>query len=161
MDLVTQCKLPFQQMVEALTAALARRGFTIRRDFDLQNAAGKDAAADVNYTVLLIRPERDVEQLQVVVAYERAGRLTLTLSSGPVNEQRTSLGQALAEVLVELGCWSWEEPLPDGRVVDPVCGKALDPLEAHAMIEWNGQPIYLCCPLCQAAFEREPQRYMK
>lgn len=160
MDFVTQCRLPFHQMIEALTASLSRRGFAIRRDFDLQSAAGPEAA-DVNYTVLLIRPDSDPEQLHVVVAYERTGWLTLTLTSAPFDEQTTDLRQALGEALVELGCWSWEEPRPNGRVVDPVCGKALDPQEAHATIEWQGQPVYLCCPLCQAAFERNPERYLR
>jgi len=160
MDFVTRCRVPFEQVVEALTATLAQRGFATRRNFDLRSAAGEDAAG-VNYTVMLIRPKGEAERLHVVVAHEYAGRLTLTLASTtPVDEQTVSLRQALGEALVELGCWSWEEPRPNGRVVDPVCGKLLDPHEAHAVVEWNGQPVYLCCPLCQRSFEQEPQRYV-
>ena len=159
MDFVTQCRLPFEQVVGALTATLARRGFAARRNFDLQSAAGEDAAG-VNYTVMLIRPEGDTERLHIVVVHERAGRLTLTLSSALGDEQAVNLRQALGEALVKLGCWSWEEPRPNGWVMDPVCGKALDPQEAQAVVEWNGRPVYLCCALCQAAFEQEPQRYV-
>ena len=44
---------------------------------------------------------------------------------------------------------------------DPVCGKRLHRGKAHAVIEYDGVAYSLCCPLCQAEFERAPQAYAK
>jgi YHS domain-containing protein len=44
---------------------------------------------------------------------------------------------------------------------DPVCGKRINRGRAHAVIEHGGVAYSLCCPLCQAAFERSPKLYAK
>lgn len=44
---------------------------------------------------------------------------------------------------------------------DPVCGKRITRNGAHIAIEYGGATYYLCCPMCQAAFEREPTRYVR
>lgn len=44
---------------------------------------------------------------------------------------------------------------------DPVCGKRMNPnKKPHAVVTYEGQRYFLCCPLCQAAFEREPEKYV-
>jgi YHS domain-containing protein len=42
---------------------------------------------------------------------------------------------------------------------DPVCGKRMNRNKAHIIIEYNGVNYFLCCPQCQAQFERAPNRY--
>ena len=44
---------------------------------------------------------------------------------------------------------------------DPVCRKRIRRDRAHAQVVHQGVVYYLCCPLCQAAFETEPRRYAK
>lgn len=41
----------------------------------------------------------------------------------------------------------------------PVCGKRLKRQRSHITIDYEGATYYLCCPLCQAEFERNPQKY--
>ncbi|GBE01529.1 copper-transporting P-type ATPase [bacterium BMS3Abin08] len=44
---------------------------------------------------------------------------------------------------------------------DPVCGRKMNPNKAHITIEHGGKKYYLCCPLCQAEFEKNPEKYIK
>lgn len=44
---------------------------------------------------------------------------------------------------------------------DPVCGKRINRGKAHAVIEYEGVNYFLCCPLCQAQFERTPKTYAR
>lgn len=44
---------------------------------------------------------------------------------------------------------------------DPVCGKRMQHIKAHAIVEHEGVAYHLCCPRCQAEFERSPQVYAK
>ena len=37
---------------------------------------------------------------------------------------------------------------------DPVCGKRINRGKAHITIEHEGINYFLCCPQCQAQFER-------
>jgi YHS domain-containing protein len=46
-------------------------------------------------------------------------------------------------------------------VTDPVCGKRINRGKAHIVIEHEGVAYSLCCPLCQAEFERAPAAYAK
>ncbi|MFQ6112796.1 MAG: YHS domain-containing protein [bacterium] len=43
---------------------------------------------------------------------------------------------------------------------DPVCGKRINRNKAHITIEYKGQNYFLCCPLCQAEFEKRPGKYV-
>ena len=43
---------------------------------------------------------------------------------------------------------------------DPVCGKRINPNKAYVQIEYRNEMYYLCCPLCQSEFEKEPDKYM-
>ena len=42
---------------------------------------------------------------------------------------------------------------------DPVCGKRVNVNEAYVQITYKGEMFYLCCPLCQSEFEKEPEKY--
>jgi len=44
---------------------------------------------------------------------------------------------------------------------DPVCGMMVDPETAPAKTENQGQTYYFCAPGCKAAFERDPEKYLK
>lgn len=44
---------------------------------------------------------------------------------------------------------------------DPVCGKRIDRDKAHITIEYEGVDYFLCCPQCQAQFERSPKTFAK
>jgi len=44
---------------------------------------------------------------------------------------------------------------------DPVCGKRINRNKAHIVLEHNGQEYALCCPVCQAEFERHPEKYLR
>ncbi len=44
---------------------------------------------------------------------------------------------------------------------DPVCGKRINRNKAHIEIEYRRLVYYLCCPQCQAAFERNPEKYVR
>jgi len=42
---------------------------------------------------------------------------------------------------------------------DPVCGRRMNRNRAHVVIEYKGEKYYLCCPVCQREFERNPEKY--
>lgn len=44
---------------------------------------------------------------------------------------------------------------------DPVCGKRINPNKAYVQIVFDGMIYYLCCPLCQGEFEKDPKKYIK
>jgi YHS domain-containing protein len=44
---------------------------------------------------------------------------------------------------------------------DPVCGKRINRNKAHITVEYRGREYHLCCPLCQASFEKDPERYSR
>lgn len=44
---------------------------------------------------------------------------------------------------------------------DPVCGKRVNRNKAHMTLEYKRKEYVLCCPVCQAAFEREPEKYVR
>jgi YHS domain-containing protein len=46
-------------------------------------------------------------------------------------------------------------------LTDPVCGKRIKRNRAHIAVDYEGITYYLCCPLCQTQFEREPQKFAR
>jgi YHS domain-containing protein len=44
---------------------------------------------------------------------------------------------------------------------DPVCGKRLHRGKAYAIAGHEGVNYFLCCPRCQAEFERSPRTYAR
>lgn len=43
---------------------------------------------------------------------------------------------------------------------DPICGRRMNPNRAYAKIRYGGEVYYLCCPLCQSTFEKDPKKYV-
>lgn len=43
---------------------------------------------------------------------------------------------------------------------DPVCGMEVDPAQAAATFEYQGETYYFCAPGCKMAFEKEPEKYL-
>jgi YHS domain-containing protein len=46
-------------------------------------------------------------------------------------------------------------------VQDPVCGQQIDPAEAEAISEYQGDRFYFCCEECKEEFDRDPTRYIR
>ncbi|MBM4466613.1 MAG: YHS domain-containing protein [Chloroflexi bacterium] len=44
---------------------------------------------------------------------------------------------------------------------DPVCGMMVDEKKAAAKSEYKGQTYYFCAPGCKAAFDKDPEKYLK
>ena len=45
--------------------------------------------------------------------------------------------------------------------MDPVCKMEVDPQTAPAKAEYKGQTYYFCAPGCKAAFEKDPEKYLR
>lgn len=45
--------------------------------------------------------------------------------------------------------------------IDPVCGMEVDEETAAATSEYQGQTYYFCAPGCKAAFDKDPEKYLK
>ncbi len=43
---------------------------------------------------------------------------------------------------------------------DPVCGKRINRNKAYVTIVYKKDAYYLCCPVCQAEFEKNPEKYI-
>lgn len=46
-------------------------------------------------------------------------------------------------------------------LIDPVCAKRIKRNHAHIALDYDGVTYYLCCPNCQADFERAPDQYAR
>ncbi|HIC93597.1 MAG TPA: YHS domain-containing protein [Anaerolineae bacterium] len=44
---------------------------------------------------------------------------------------------------------------------DPVCGMQVDEERAATTAEYKGKTYYFCAPGCKAAFEKDPEKYVK
>jgi len=51
-------------------------------------------------------------------------------------------------------------PQPHDAVHDPVCSAIIQPQQAYASTIYGGERYYFCCPICQGAFQKEPERYV-
>ena len=49
---------------------------------------------------------------------------------------------------------------PTETVRDPVCGAEIHPQQAYGSLIYEGQRHYFCCPVCQGAFQRQPETYV-
>ncbi len=45
--------------------------------------------------------------------------------------------------------------------LDPVCKMDVDPKHAPAQAEYKGKTYYFCAPGCKAAFDKDPEKYLK
>lgn len=48
-----------------------------------------------------------------------------------------------------------------GPTRDPVCGKRVNRNKAHVVLNYKGKQYLLCCPLCQAEFEKDPDKFIR
>lgn len=53
------------------------------------------------------------------------------------------------------------QPPPSGEAVDPVCGMTVEIANAKYMSEYEAQFIYFCAAGCKAAFDKNPEQYLK
>ena len=44
---------------------------------------------------------------------------------------------------------------------DPVCKRKMNRNKAYVTIQYKEEIYYLCCPLSQAEFEKDPEKYIK
>jgi len=44
---------------------------------------------------------------------------------------------------------------------DPVCRRRMNRNKAYVTVQYKGEKYYLCCPLCQSEFEKDPEKYKK
>lgn len=44
---------------------------------------------------------------------------------------------------------------------DPVCMRRMSKNKAYVKIKYGNEFYYLCCPLCQSEFMKEPQKYVE
>jgi signal transduction histidine kinase/YHS domain-containing protein len=52
------------------------------------------------------------------------------------------------------------QPQPDDLVRDPVCSAVIEPQQAYASCEYRQTTYYFCCPVCQGAFQKDPELYV-
>lgn len=49
---------------------------------------------------------------------------------------------------------------PDNLVRDPVCSAVIEPQQAYASCDYGYTTYYFCCPVCQGAFQKDPELYI-
>ncbi|MEO1287057.1 MAG: histidine kinase [Chloroflexota bacterium] len=74
---------------------------------------------------------------------------TLTVDSEP--RRGTTLGVRIP---------SESSDQPQDTVRDPVCSALIQPNRAYGSITYAGQQHFFCCPVCQGAFQKEPEKYL-
>lgn len=50
---------------------------------------------------------------------------------------------------------------PANTVQDPVCSAVIEPNQAYGKVDFSGETYYFCCPVCQGAFQRQPETYLQ
>jgi len=48
---------------------------------------------------------------------------------------------------------------PENLVRDPVCSALIEPRQAYASTVYGDDTYYFCCPVCQGAFQSNPEVY--
>lgn len=49
---------------------------------------------------------------------------------------------------------------PTTTVRDPVCGALIQPEQAYGSTRYHNHRYYFCCPVCQGAFQQDPETYV-
>lgn len=52
------------------------------------------------------------------------------------------------------------QPQPVNVVRDPVCSAVIEPKRAYGSLSFQGETYYFCCPVCQGAFQNDPETYL-
>ncbi|WP_435007727.1 heavy metal translocating P-type ATPase [Tundrisphaera lichenicola] len=50
--------------------------------------------------------------------------------------------------------------IPEGKVLDPVCGMTIDPAKASGNVDHDGKTYYFCSAVCREKFQADPDRYL-
>lgn len=86
------------------------------------------------------------------IGAERPAEIAVSVLAELVAE-RDAIGVAAAVALDEV-------PEDDGTVVDPVCGMDVDPDNAVATVDHDGETYYFCCEGCADSFAEAPAEYL-
>lgn len=43
---------------------------------------------------------------------------------------------------------------------DPVCGRKINRNRAYVRLKYKNETYYLCCPICQSEFEKDPEKHL-
>jgi YHS domain-containing protein/positive regulator of sigma E activity len=137
-----------------------------------------------DYVSVLFKPGAVLKSVLILVGIPSLGILAGAITGTALNErslvspnQAFLVGAAcfalavLGAALIYRGIASELQPFVDriitsgagARVfagVDPVCGRAVDPLSAAAKIDYEGRTYHFCRAGCLDAFIKEPQRYL-
>jgi signal transduction histidine kinase/YHS domain-containing protein len=97
--------------------------------------------------------------LEVFEQHGRYGLIEMRERARELNgslEMKSRPGQGTV-VRVTLPLEAVHQPTSD--VHDPVCGALIGPQQAYSSAVYGGQRFYFCCPVCEAAFQHEPDLY--
>lgn len=53
-----------------------------------------------------------------------------------------------------------DQSQPDDRARDPVCSALIEPHQAYGSVMHQDETYYFCCPVCQGAFQKNPDLYL-
>ena len=155
--------IPWRELTRNMTRRLSRRGLSVRRTFDLQEARrsvrnGDTASSALHgscqYLVLQVRRGSDSAAI-VVRGYSNSTEITLLRADD-------SEGRVASEVY--LGIEQMRRLYPDlhrSYVLDPVCGMRVDPQKAAATRQHMGQTFHFCCEGCAKAFDEDPHSFLE
>ena len=127
--------------------------------------------------ILLYRHGAHRRPLGLVTLYERQGHAVIQPQFTPSvvdqkgltaehrdGEAKLAAALGLSELMLALGSagTSGENDEEVGIMLrDPVCGTRINRHKAQAAVEYEGTVYYLCCPLCQSEFERDPGHFAR
>lgn len=69
--------------------------------------------------------------------------------------QIVSAPESGTTLVVELPLDNLDQPTE--TVKDPVCGAWIQPQQAYGSVRYEGEKYYFCCPVCQGAFQQNPE----
>ena len=147
----------------------------------VENRAGAKVG---DYVSILFRPGAVLKSVLILLGIPSLG-ITAGAITGTVLNERSLLSPneaflagaaffalaVIAAVFVYRGIASELQPFVDRILtsgagagffvgVDPVCGRAVDPLNAAAKIDYGGRTYHFCRAGCLDAFMKDPQRYV-
>ena len=89
--------------------------------------------------------------------YGLMGMQERTQSLGGILTIRSKQGQGTTlEVFVP----SEQTGQPAALVTDPVCKAQIEPQQAYSTRVYQGETYFFCCPVCQGAFQKNPELYL-
>lgn len=158
-----------QQVVAAVCRCLDTHGWLVQRSFDLRTALerlpgwhcphhGTSACACSLVVLLAWKPGCPPVPIQV----EGQDRWTFVDIPGEA-ECPSSLYQFVEQAVLDvfLSAETHHKRREKMAAKDPVCGMMVEEDKAAATYEYKGKTYYFCAPGCKAAFEKDPEKYLK